>query len=139
MAFLSLLTGPIADRLGNRASVRFCVFGSALAPITAVGLSLLPVELMNQWYWLVFLPLGFTPVTIKMLINYTLELVPREDHPRFVSAVGMCLALPVIVGSPLVGALVGAVGCVPVFALGAAVILIAGVQTLWLSEPRGAS
>lgn len=71
-----------------------------------------------------------------MLINYTLELVDREDHPRYISAIGMCLALPVIVGSPLVGYLVSLLGCVPVFALGAAVMLAAGVQTLRLHEPR---
>lgn len=136
VALLSLFTGPLADRLGNRAAVRFCVFGSALAPLTAVALASLPAEVTNRWYWLVFLPLGFTPVTIKMLINYTLELVPREDHPRYVSAVGMCLALPVIFGSPFVGALVGAIGCVPVFAMGAVVILLAGGQTLLLGEPR---
>lgn len=136
VAVLSLLTGPLADRFGNRAAVRFCVFGAALAPLSAVALASLPAELTNQWYWLVFLPLGFTPVTIKMLINYTLELVPREEHPRYVSAIGMCLALPVIFGSALVGALVGAIGCVPVFAMGAAVILLAGGQTLLLSEPR---
>lgn len=136
VALLSLLTGPLADRLGNRAAVQFCVFGSALAPITAVALASLPSDLTNQWYWLVFLPLGFTPVTIKILINYTLELVPREEHPRYVSAIGMCLALPVIFGSSLVGALIGAIGCVPVFALGALVILLAGAQTMLLSEPR---
>lgn len=139
VALLSLLTGPLADRLGNRAALQFCVFGSALAPITAVVLASLPAGLTDQWYWLVFLPLGFTPVTIKILINYTLELVPREEHPRYVSAMGMCLALPVIFGSSLVGALVGVIGCVPVFAMGAGVILLAGGQTLLLAEPRHAA
>lgn len=136
VALLSLFTGPLADKLGNRAAVRFCVFGSALGPLLAVVLGSMPAEVTTKWFWLVFLPLGFTPVTIKMLINYTLELVPREEHPRYVSAIGMCLALPVIIGSPFVGALVGAIGCVPVFAIGTAVILGAGVQTLRLSEPR---
>lgn len=136
VAVLSLFTGPMADRLGNRAAVRFCVIGAALAPLTAATLGWLAPEVSSGWFWIVFLPLGFTPVTIKMLINYTLELAPREEHPRYVSAVGMCLAWPVIFGSPLVGALVGAIGCAPVFALGAVVILAAGVQTLLLTEPR---
>ena len=77
-------------------------------------------------------------MTIKMLINYTLELVPREEHPRYVSAIGMCLALPVIVGSPLVGVMISLVGSLPVFAMGAAVLLTAGAQTLRLREPRRA-
>ncbi|MEN0111846.1 MAG: hypothetical protein AAF805_14090, partial [Planctomycetota bacterium] len=98
----------------------------------------LPSGVAADWFWVVFLPLGFTPVTIKMLINYTLELVPRSEHPRYVSAIGMCLAIPVIVGSPLVGALVGALGCVPVFAMGAAVLGVAGLLTLSLAEPRHA-
>lgn len=136
VALLSLIAGPMADRLGNRAAVRFGVFGTALGPLTAIALAAAAPEVTNRWYWLVFLPLGFTPVTIKMLINYTLELVPREEHPRYVSAIGMCLALPVIVGSPLVGALVAAIGCVPVFALGAGTLLAAGWQTLRLAEPR---
>ena len=136
VAVLSLVAGPMADRVGNRAAVRFGVFGTALGPLTAIALASMPADVAARWFWVVFLPLGFTPVTIKMLINYTLELVPREEHPRYVSAIGMCLAWPVIVGSPLVGALVGAVGCVPVFALGAGVLLLAGWQTLLLSEPR---
>ncbi|QDT69602.1 Major Facilitator Superfamily protein [Planctomycetes bacterium MalM25] len=138
VAVLSLFTGPMADRLGNRAAVRFCVIGAALAPLTAAALGWLAPEVSAGWFWIVFLPLGFTPVTIKMLINYTLELAPREEHPRYVSAVGMCLAWPVIIGSPLVGALVGVIGCAPVFALGAVVILAAGAQTLLLAEPRHA-
>ena len=139
VALLSLLTGPLADRLGNRAAVRFCMFGTALAPLAAVALALAPPEVTTRWFWLVFIPLGFTPVTIKMIINYTLEVAPREDHPRYVSAIGMCLAWPVILGSPLVGAMVGWFGCVPVFAAGVVVLLAAGWQTLGLVEPRNAT
>lgn len=139
VAVLSLFTGPLADRLGNRVAVQLCVFGSAIAPLTAVVMSTLPTAITTQWFWIVFFPMGFTPVAIKMLMNYTLELVPQEEHPRYVSALGMCLALPVMVGSPLVGALIGWIGCVPVFAMGSAVLLIAGGQTLFLSEPRHAA
>ena len=136
VAVRSLLAGPLADRFGTRLAVRLLVRGTSLGPLTAIALSTLPADQMNEWYWVVFFPLGFTPVTIKMLINYTLEATPREDHPRYVSAIGMCLALPVIVGSPLVGALVGWVGCVPVFIGGAVVLLVAAGQTLRLAEPR---
>ncbi|MEO1496767.1 MAG: MFS transporter [Planctomycetota bacterium] len=139
VAILSLLAGPIADRFGNRLAVQLCVFGTALGPLTAITLASLPSDAMTEWYWLVFLPLGFTPVTIKMLINYTLELVDREHHTQNVAAVGLCLAAPVIVGSPIVGWLVGVLGATPVFALGAVVLLAAGARTLTLCEPRHAS
>ncbi|TWT48367.1 MFS transporter [Botrimarina hoheduenensis] len=139
VAALSLLAGPIADRFGNRLAVQLCVFGAAAAPLIAIALATLPAEAMGRWYWLVFIALGFTPVMIKMLINYTLELVEREHHTQLIAAIGLCLAAPVIVGSPIVGWLVGVVGCTPVFALGALVLLIAGARTLWLSEPRHAA
>ena len=136
VAVLSLLIGPIADRFGTRLAVRIMVFGSMLSPLTAIGLSTLPPAQMAKWYWLVFMPLGFTPVTIKMIINYLLELVPRIEHPRYISSIGLCLAMPVMVGSPFVGYLVGKLGFVPVFAGGAFILLVAGLQSLRLIEPR---
>ena len=136
VTLLTLIAGPMADRFGNRLAVIFGVFGSTLGPTMAISLALASTAVMNQWFWLVFLPLGFTPVTIKMIMNYTLELVPREEHPRTVAAVGVCLAAPVIVGSPLLGLLVGMLGSVPMFCLGLAVMLTAGAMAVRLSEPR---
>ena len=138
VSLVSLIAGPLADRFGNRLTVRLTVFGSSLGPLTAIALSSLPSELMSQWYWLVFAPLGFTPVTMRMIINYTLELVDREEHPRHVAALGVFMAAPVLIGSPLLGLLVGWIGIVPVFALGAAIMLSAGLQTFFLIEPRHA-
>lgn len=136
VAVLSLLVGPIADRFGNRLAIKLLLFGSTISPITAIALAQLPAEQMNDWFWLVFAPLGFTPVTIKMLINYTLEMVPREEHPRYISAIGICFALPVILGSTLVGWLIGQFGSVPIFALGASVLVMAGIKSFSLVEPR---
>ncbi len=136
VAVLSLLVGPIADRFGNRLAIKLLLFGSTLSPLTAITLSQLPADQMNDWFWLVFAPLGFTPVTIKMLINYTLEMVSREEHPKYISAIGICFALPVILGSTLVGWLIGQIGSVPVFALGASVLVLAGIKSFGLVEPR---
>ncbi|TWT86868.1 Major Facilitator Superfamily protein [Pseudobythopirellula maris] len=136
VALFSLLVGPLADRRGNRAALRLTVWGSILAPIIAVVLATLGAEAAEGWYWLVFVPLGFTPVSIKLLMNYALELTEPENHPMLLSAIGACLAAPVLVGAPLVGWIIGLVGCTPVFVAGAAVLAVAGVQTLRLEEPR---
>lgn len=138
-AAVSLVAGPLADRYGNRMALHFSVLGLAVAPLSALVFLVGPRELGAGWFWLVFAPLGFTPVTVRFLINYTLEIAGSEDHPRFVSTIGMCLALPVIVGSPLVGWLFGAVGSGPVFAGGLVLLLTAGAQTFRLSEPRHAN
>ena len=137
-AVVSLVAGPMADRLGNKAALHFVVLGLGLAPAAVLVMLALPTDVAAKWYWVVFAPIGFTPVSVRLLINYTLEVSPAEDHPKFVSAIGMCLALPVIVGSPLVGWLLGAVGSGPVFAGGLLLLLAAGAQTLRLTEPRHA-
>ncbi len=90
----------------------------------------------DGWFWIIFVPLGFMPVTIRLLINYTLEAAPQDDHPRYVAAIGMSIAVPVILCSPLVGYLAGRVGCVPVFVGGLVVLLLAVAQTMRLPEPR---
>lgn len=136
VALISLLAGPIADRFGARRGVQLTMFGAALAPLTAIFLAKGGALGDGQAFWLVFLPLGCTPVTNKMLLNYTLELVGREHHTLYTSSIGLCLALPVIVGSLLVGGLVAWLGAVPVFAMAAAVLLAGGVQSLRLAEPR---
>ncbi|MEN1681650.1 MAG: MFS transporter [Planctomycetota bacterium] len=135
-AAISLVAGPMADRYGNRKALHFCVYGLCLGPASVLALMAVPPEVGRAWFWLVFAPLGYMPVTIRILINYTLEISSEADHPRFVSAFGMCLALPVIVGSPVVGWLFGAVGAAAVFGGGLLLLLVAGAQTHRLREPR---
>lgn len=135
-AAFSLVAGPVADRLGNRAALRLATLGLATGPLVAILLAQLGPQAAKQWFWLVFLPLGFMPVTVKLLINYTLEAAPDDDHPRYVAAIGLCFAAPVVVGAPLVGLAVGAAGAAPVFAVGLVVLLLAFGQSLRLPEPR---
>lgn len=137
VAVLSLLAGPLADWYGNRLALRLTIFGGAATPLLAGAFARLNPELGRQWYWLVFATTGMTPVTIKLLSNYTLEIAIREHHPRYVSTIGMCLAVPVMLLSPLVGWLVGAIGYEPVFLCGAIVLLVGGTMTFWMVEPRG--
>ncbi|QDU87862.1 Major Facilitator Superfamily protein [Pirellulimonas nuda] len=138
-ALFGIIAGPLADRLGNRAALRFAVFGLMLGPMLAVVLSMLPVEYGKDWFWVVFTALGFTPVTVRFLINYALEVATGADEARYVSAIGMCQALPVMIGSPIVGVLVGVVGVTPVMFVGWLVLLAAGLQTFRMGEPRHAA
>jgi MFS family permease len=98
---------------------------SMLAPGTAVDL-----------FWLVYLPLGLNPISLKIFTNYALELAPRPaEHPRYVSIVGAALAAPFIL-SPLVGMAVDGIGFAPVFVAGAAVIMVGAAVATGLPEPR---
>jgi predicted MFS family arabinose efflux permease len=139
IAVLSLLMGPLADRFGNRLALRLTVFGCAATPLLAWAMAHLAPDAGRHWFWLVFATTGITPVTIKLISNYTLEIALREHHPRYVSTVGLCLAAPVIVGAPLVGMLIKWIGYGPVFLGGAAVLAIAGMLTFRLIEPRNNS
>ena len=138
-AVVSLIAGPMADRYGNRLSLQFSVLGLSFAPLSVLVFLACETALGEAWFWLAFASLGFMPVTFRMLINYTLEIAREEDHPQYVSAIGMCLAMPVIVGSPLVGWLIGVVGSGLVFASGLVLLLAAWAQTFRLSEPRHAT
>jgi MFS family permease len=89
-----------------------------------------------EWFWLVYVPLGLNPISLKMFTNYALELAPHAaEHPRYVSIVGAFLAIPFVL-SPLVGLAVDAVGFRPVFLAGAAVIAGGAAVAVGLPEPR---
>jgi predicted MFS family arabinose efflux permease len=75
------------------------------------------------------------PVTFKTFTNYTLELVEPARHPRYLSTLTICLAAPFVLSLP-VGWLVGRLGYEPVFLAVAALIGLAALLTLRMSEPR---
>ncbi len=135
LGLVSLVTGPLADRRGNRAALRLLIFATAITPVLAIGLVHLDVAVGRSCYWLVFAPLGLTPVTLKTLVNYTLELAPRDEHPRYLSTISLCVLAPFL-ASPLVGWLVDLTSYEAVLLAGAAVIFLSGVLTRWLVEPR---
>lgn len=138
-ALFSLVTGPLSDRYGNRLALHITMLGATSAPF--VGLALLFGD--DSWRqslgWLVFVPLGFTPVTIRLLLDYALEIAPRHDHPRYVSAVGLCLAVPVFVGAPSMGLLIRLTGYGPAMVLGLVLLVGAVVQSFRIAEPRHAT
>jgi MFS family permease len=132
----SLLAGPVADRSGNRVVLRWVVFFSAAPPLLATVLGQCDPELGRRLYWMVFFPIGLTPLTIKILTNYALEISEPADHPRYVSTLSLCVAGPIVCFSPLVGLTVGLTSFEFVFITGAIVILLGGMMTYRLREPR---
>ncbi len=132
----SLVAGPVADRSGTRIVLIWLVALSSLTPAIVILLSMLPAGTAVDLFWLVYLPLGLNPISLKIFTNYALELAPRPaEHPRYVSIVGAALAAPFIL-SPLIGMAVDGVGFAAVFVAGAAVIVIGAVVATSLPEPR---
>ena len=133
---VSLVAGPFADRRGTRIVLVWLVALSSLTPLVVTLLSLVPHEHAVEWFWIVYVPLGLNPISLKIFTNYSLELAPAAaDHPRYVSIVGASLALPFVV-SPLVGMAVDQLGFRPVFMAGAVVIAAGAAVALGLPEPR---
>jgi hypothetical protein len=130
-----LVLGPLGDRKGNRLALGATLFCTAIAPLLAIGLAHLDPAWGRQMFWLVFLPVGLTPLAMKTLTNYTLEIAPVEDHPRYLNTVNLVLALPYVF-SPVVGWLADVTSFELVFLTGSALILLAAVWTFRLDEPR---
>jgi hypothetical protein len=130
-----LLLGWIVHHWGERLALRLTIFAGALAPLTALAVALLERDDGARWYWLVFIPLGMTPLSLKAMVGYTLEIAPAHEHPQYLSTLSLCLAVPFCF-SPLVGWCVDVLGFEPVFAGGAGLIVVAGLMTLRLIEPR---
>lgn len=132
-----LLLGWVIERRGERLGLRCAVFCNVLAPLAALGIASLSVEEGRRWFWIVFVPLGMTPISLKTMVGYTLEIAPEHDHPRYLSTLSLCLAVPFCF-SPLVGWCVDLFGYERVFSGGACCIALAGVLTFGLIEPRHA-
>ncbi len=131
----SLFVGPLADRRGNRLTLRLLVFGSAIAPAFAISLVYLPGELGARLFWMVFIPLGISPLVLRTLLNYALEICQPEEHPRYLSTVSLGLAAPFLL-SPAVGWLVDVAGFEVVFMATVGLIVLSGLMTFGLEEPR---
>jgi predicted MFS family arabinose efflux permease len=135
----SLLAGAVADRFGNRLAIRILVFVSAITPIWALLVTRAEPAVGRSLFWVTFFFLGLIPVTLKALANYALEIAPRhDDHPRYVSTLSLCLAVPFSL-SPLAGWLVDAIGFPPVMLAVAAFVMLGGLLTFRMTEPRHAA
>jgi hypothetical protein len=135
IGLFGLFIGPLSDARGTRLALRTVIFLTAITPALALLLTGSSRELGQKFFWIVFAPLGMTPIGIRMFHNYTLEISPLAEHPRYISTVNLCLALPICV-SPLMGWLIDAAGFTAVFSGGCGLLLLCGVLTFWLDEPR---
>jgi predicted MFS family arabinose efflux permease len=133
-ALFSFLAGPIADSRGNRLVLRIVVLCAALAPLSAIWLTR-NIEFGVVLFPAVFVLLGMSPVAIRTLNNYTLEICPRESHPKYLSAQGLCIAVPIFI-SPLVGRAIDIIGMDPVFYVISGLAFLGWLITFALSEPR---
>ena len=131
----SLFVGPMADRRGNRLTLRTLIFSSAVAPAFAIWLTHMPTGQGADLFWLVFIPLGVSPLVLRILVNYALEICEPEEHPRYLSILALGLAIP-FVFSPAVGWLVDTAGFEVVFVSTVGLLLASGVATFGLKEPR---
>ena len=131
--FWAVIAGLLADRFGNRSALKMELSVAILTPVAALVLSRYWLEL--PLYWITFVLLGTVPTAFKTLANYTLELTDPAEHPRFLSLLRLCMAIPFVL-SPLVGAMVDWFGFEPVFG-GISVVLVAAAGMAWtLHEPR---
>lgn len=135
VSIYSLFLGPVADRWGNRLTLRLLILGAAIAPAYALVLPSLVGGLSRYWFWAVFIPLGLTPLVPTIVFNYALELCSRAEHPRYVSVVNLAMMPPFLL-SPLVGTAVDAFGF-PSVAVGTCIVMLGcAAMTFWLVEPR---
>ena len=132
----SPLSGYIADRFGNRRALRIQIACGLIAPSFAIWLTRGGNGI--DWYWVTFLLLGMVPVTMKTMMNYTLEICEAHQHAQYLSTVKVCMALPFFL-SPLFGLLIDNVGFAPVFIAISGLILLSGLLTLKIPEPRWAT
>lgn len=135
VGLVGLVVGPLADRYGNRLTMRVLILGSACPPLLAVWLAGWSGQLGARLFWLVFIPMGITPLVLRAVSNYTLEICRPAEHPRYLSTVSLCVALPLLF-SPLVGWLVDMLGYEVVFLAAAGSVVLGGLLTFRLDEPR---
>jgi dipeptide/tripeptide permease len=89
----------------------------------------------------VFLLLGMSPVAMRTVNNYTLELVTSEMHPLYLSTMRVCFLVP-FVFSPLAGGVLDLFaerpysGACWLFGTVSLLIAIAGLLTFRMAEPR---
>lgn len=128
----SMASGLLADRFGTRSALRLLLPCAAAAPLLALGLE---QAAPPAWFWITFFWIGLVPVTLRVQVNYVIEIVTRERHPEYISTLNLCMALPFLC-SPLLGALVDWTGHQLPFLLVSAVVGTGAALTWTIREPR---
>lgn len=134
-ALFSIPAGWIADRFGNRLVLQLVMLVLCIAPILALLLARLG-DAGQPWFTAVFCLLGLTPVTFRVLNNYTLEVTHNSEHPRYLSTLSLVMAGPAILTSSFFGALVDWISFEFVFGIVIFCGIIGWLLTFTLDEPR---
>ena len=137
-ALFSIPAGWIADRFGNRLVLRMVMLGLCMAPILSLVLARLG-DAGQPWFNVVFCLLGLTPVTFRILNNYTLEVTHNSEHPRYLSTLSLAMAGPAILTSAFFGALIDWVSFEFVFGIVVVCVFCGWLLTFRLEEPRHVS
>ena len=135
-ACFSIPLGWIADRLGNRLVLKVLMLLMALAPILALLITHFGSGMGARPFMLVFFMLGLFPVGMRTFSNYTLEIASAKHQPKYLSTLSLCMALPGIFASLIVGKLVDFVGFEFAFVLVASLVFAGWITTFGLKEPR---
>ena len=109
-----------------------------IAPALALVISW-SAELEPGWFTVVFGLLGLTPVAMRILNNYTLEIASHDEHPKYLSTLAFAIAAPPILLSPLIGALIDAFGFELIFAIVTGCVFTGWLLAFTLAEPRSLS
>ena len=131
-ALFSSVSGRLADRAGTRAALRFLTASAAIAPLLALALARWAPP---AWFSIAFFWIGLVPVTFRMQVNYALEIVPRSQHPAYISTMTLAMAIPFLL-SPLVGAMIHELGFTIPFLMIGGIVGIAAIRTWTMPEPR---
>lgn len=134
-ALFSIPAGWLADRYGNRLVIQLTMVVLCIAPVLALAISW-SAELQPGWFTVVFGLLGLTPVAMRILNNYTLEIASHDEHPKYLSTLAFAIAAPPILLSPLIGALIDALGFELIFAIVAGCVFLGWLMAFTLMEPR---
>lgn len=125
--------GLLADWKGNRAVLRISIFGVAMIPLVAIGLSRSATG--ASFFWIVFALFSLTPVTIKTLNNFALEFTDSDSHSRYLSLMAISIAFPIYF-APVFGLVIQRFGFdIPLLVV-ASVVAIGWLLAIFVSEPR---
>ena len=135
VAAFSIPAGLIADRVGNRRVLKWLMGGLCFVPILSLILSQAGHFGAINYFW-VFALLGITPVTMRTLNNFALELTDRSRQPQYLGILSLFMAGPAVGCSLLVGLSIDWFGFTPTFLM-VTLFQIAGfVLCFRLVEPR---
>ena len=131
----SLTMGYLADRKGNKMVLGILMAAGGCVPLLAMGIAALPASLGGRLYWLVFACIGVAPILMRIIVNYVLEICPREQHSQYLGTLNLVLILPTM-ASPLVGYAIDQFSFQPVFIACSVMIFCSALLSLKLDEPR---